>query len=261
MDAIGLLKASLKMPFSESQLRSLRIAKDHVFNRILYRGNLSKLAEAYKTDKGGVHCYTKRYQSHFNSLRLKKLNVLEIGIGGYDNPWDGGSSLRMWKDYFVNSRIFGIDIHDKSNHDEHRIKTFKGSQIDEEFLKKVVNEIGTIDIIIDDGSHFNDHVIKTFKVLFPLLSSNGIYAIEDLQTSYWDYGDFGGSKNLLAPHTSINFLKNLIDGLNYEEFMLDEYSPSYFDTHVVSISFYHNLAFIEKGLNNEGSNKVEIASG
>ena len=29
--------------------------------------------------------------------------------------------------------------------------------------------------MIDDGSHLNEHVIKNFHVLFPVLRRNGIY--------------------------------------------------------------------------------------
>jgi hypothetical protein len=165
----------------------------------------------------------------------------------------------MWKAYFKKGNIFGIDIVDKTFHEESRIKTFKGSQVDEDFVRNVAAEIGTLDIIIDDGSHFSDHVITTFKILFPLLSPNGIYVIEDLQTSYWDQVDgisWGGSSDLNAPHTSMNFLKSLVDSLNYEEFTIDGYSPTYFDRHIVSMHFYHNIAFIHKGENNEGSNML-----
>jgi len=152
----------------------------------------------------------------------------------------------MWKVYFPRSHIFGIDIYDKTYHDENRIKTFKGSQTEEEFLKKVAVDIGPIDIIIDDGSHQNDHVITSFNILFPFLSPNGIYVIEDLETSY--QVGFGGSIDLLSTHTSMNFLKSLTDGLNYKEF---RHPPNYFDEHIVSIHFYHNLVFIYKGQNND----------
>jgi demethylmacrocin O-methyltransferase len=52
----------------------------------------------------------------------------------------------------------------------------------------------------------------------------------------------------------VNFLKSLIDGLNHEEFTLEGYKPSYFDRRIVAMHFYHNLAFIQKGRNDEGSN-------
>lgn len=253
MKILTAVKRQLKNKLNDSQKR---LAKHFVYS-LLYKNDLAKLAVAFGTDKEGDHHYAKHYQRHFEPLRHKKLNILEIGIGEGENPKGGGTSLRMWKVFFPNSRIFGVDIYDKSYHDDHRIKTFKGSQVDEIFLKEVVREIGTVDIIIDDGSHLNEHMIKTFKILFPFLSSNGIYVMEDLQTSYWETfagQRWDGSKNLAAPHTSMNFLKSLIDGLNHEEFMQDDYAPGYFDRHIVSIHFYHNLAFIYKGLNNEGSN-------
>lgn len=238
---------------NESQRRVAKQWYGHLF----YRNDLRGLAKLFGTDKEGEHFYTQHYQHHFHSIRKKRLNILEIGIGGYENPRGGGESLRMWKVYFPNSHIFGIDIHDKAFHDESRIKTFKGSQVDAQFLSDVVMKIGGVDLVIDDGSHVNEHVIETFKILFPLLHPSGIYAIEDLQTSYWDKvidHEWGGSPDLSAPHTSMNFLKSLVDGLNYEEFIDDGYVPSYFDQNIVEIHFYHNLAFIVKGANDEGSN-------
>ena len=253
MKVSAVVKGQLKRILNDSQIRASR----HLIYSLLYRNSLSKLAVGFGTDKENGHYYARHYQRHFESLRQEKLNVLEIGIGGYQNPKDGGQSLRMWKAYFPKSNILGIDIYDKSYHDENRIKTFIGSQVDEDFLRRVAAEIGTIDIIIDDGSHYNDHVIKTFKILFPLLNPNGIYVVEDLQTSYWDevIGEhWGGSSDLMASHTSMNFFKSLVDGLNYEEFTFDEYTPTYFDRHIISMHFYHNLLFIYKGQNNEGSN-------
>ena len=224
------------------------------------RKHLSKLALLYGTDKQIGHHYIQHYQRHFEPLRRKELNILEIGIGGYIQTKAGGNSLRMWKAYFPKSRIFGIDIYDKKHHDEKRIKTFQGSQADTDFLKRVVDEIGRVDIIIDDGSHHNDHVITSFKFLFPLLADKGIYVVEDTQTSYWGSKvqdmDYGGSSDLTAPHTSMNYLKSLVDGLNHEEFIMDDYVPTYFDKHITAMHFYHNLVFIYKGHNNEGSNVI-----
>jgi hypothetical protein len=245
---------------NDGELRSLRRFLWTVYG-FRYRKNLPALAVLFGTDKQGSHNYAQRYQHHFSPLRRKELNILEIGIGGYENPKVGGHSLRMWKAYFRKSHIYGIDIYDKTPHDEKRVKTFQGSQVDAEFLKKVIDEIGRVDIIVDDGSHFNDHVITTFKILFPLLSPEGIYVIEDTQTSYWaevNGVEWGGSSDLTAPHTSMNFFKALIDGLNYEEFTMEGYSPTYFDRHIVSMHFYHNLIFIYKGLNAEGSNRLAL---
>ena len=242
---------TLRNLFSPGQRRVLK----NLASR-LYRSDLSKLAVLFGTDKEGVvHFYTQHYQHHFEHLRHRELNILEVGVGGYDDPKAGGESLRMWKAYFPKSRVYGIDIHDKTYHDEARIKTFRGSQSDAGFLKSVAKQIGTLDIIIDDGSHFNDHVRTTFSVLFPLLGPQGIYAVEDTLTSYWSEVDgvqWDGASDLNAPDTTMNFFKSLVDGLNHEEFTLDGYVPTYYDQHIVAMHFYHNLIFIYKGLNDEG---------
>ena len=166
--------------------------------------------------------------THLKKFRFNKINLLEIGVGGYKNPLGGGHSLRMWKKYFPFGRIFSLDIYDKSSLQENRIKIFKGSQIDKDFLEGVSDYIGEIDIIIDDGSHINEHVIKSFNILFPKLKDGGVYIVEDTQTSYWeDYG--GDSKDLKNPKTMMNYFKNLTDSLNNQEFTLPNYRQTYFD--------------------------------
>ena len=161
----------------------------------------------------------------------------------------------MWKKYFPFASIFAIDIYDKSSLQEDRITIFKGSQIDRIFLNKVTEEIGKIDVIIDDGSHINEHVIESFNVLFPKLKDGGIYVIEDTQTSYWE--EFGGdSKDLNNPKTIMNYFKRLTDGLNNKEFLIPNYKQSYFDKKIISMHFYHNLIFIYKGNNDEESKLV-----
>ena len=217
---------------------------------LFHANNLDKLAQLYGTDKFGYHFYTQHYASHFAALRHKQLNILEIGIGGNESSTSGGESLRVWKTYFPKSLIFGLDIIDKSGVDEHRIKCFRGDQSDEKVLQAVVDAIGKIDIIIDDGSHFNDHVIKSFKFLFPKMAADGIYVVEDTQTSYWPtYG--GSTTHKSSEVTMLGFLKSLTDGLNFQEYIADDYEPSYWDQHIVGMCFYHNLVFIQKGENNE----------
>jgi hypothetical protein len=223
---------------------------------VFCRGNLRRLAQISGSDKWGDHWYCQYYEKHFAPLRRKPLILLEIGIGGYADPQSGGASLRMWRRYFPRGRIYGVDIADKTPHNERRINTLQGDQGDEEFLRRVIAKIGKPDIIIDDGSHINCHVVKTFQTLFPLLADQGIYVVEDTQTAYWpEYG--GSSKDLSDSSTSMGMLKGLIDGLNYAEFKRPDFVPSYFDRHIVSMHFYHNLVFVFKGLNDEGSNLIK----
>lgn len=217
--------------------------------RILFGSKLKMLATIYQSDKWNYHWYAQHYEDAFHKIRRKRVALLEIGVGGYENPRRGGSSLRMWSAYFPKGRIFGIDIHDKSPHSRGRIKTFRGSQADPQFLDAVVREISKVDVIIDDGSHLNSHMIFTFQHLFPHLADGGIYAIEDTQTSYWaEEGGNETDRNDLS--TAMGYFKSLADGLNWVE-LRGGYSPSYLDLNIQSIAFYHNLIVIRKGANRE----------
>lgn len=251
-----MLKKYLKEKLSRKSIKKLR----NLYNDIRAFGSgsdLNKLGIIYGTDKVSPHEYTIHYNTHFQSFRRKRINLLEIGVGGYSNPRAGGQSLRMWKRYFSNGRINSIDIYDKSELQENRIKIFQGSQVDNKFLEDVLSKIGTPDIIIDDGSHINEHIIESFKYLFPKLKNNGLYVVEDIQTSYWDDGQHGGdSKDFNNPNTAMSFFRGLVDGLNYKEFVIPGYKPTYFDKHIISMHFYHNMVFIYKGENKGISNRV-----
>lgn len=237
-------------------LRSFLGSLPHARARNHPDGDLAAYVEAHGSDKWGAHWYAQHYETHFAPHRSRPINLLEIGVGGDADPSGGGGSLRAWQDYFPRGRIVGLDIHDKTAHNGPRIRTFQGNQADPEFLKRVVAETARPDIVIDDGSHLNEHVITSFQVLFPLLSDNGIYAVEDTQTSYWP--KYGGGRNLAGrPTTIMEFFKGLCDGLNHEEFLEPGYRASYYDEHIVSMHFYHNLLFVYKGTNDEGSNCVQ----
>lgn len=219
--------------------------------------SLTELGKEFKTDKVSNHRYTEHYERHLKHLRSKEFTLLEIGIGGYRRDLAGGASLRMWKAFFPKAQIIGLDIEDKSFVDEERIRTYQGSQTDEDMLHRIVADAGgDVQVIIDDGSHRSQHIRATFRVLFPLLADGGIYAIEDTQTSYWP--EMGGSENRHDPQTTMAFVKDLVDGLNYEEYVDDEYDPSYSDLNVTAVHAYHNLVVIEKGRNAEGTRRRAI---
>ena len=78
---------------------------------LIFGRSLTKLAQIYNTDKWGAHFYTPHYQRHLSKFKYKKIKLLEIGIGGYDDPRKGGESLRMWNRYFPFGTIYGVDIY------------------------------------------------------------------------------------------------------------------------------------------------------
>ena len=222
-----------------------------------------RLTEIHKSDKWSSHDYAFPYYLAFNALKYQPVRLLEIGIGGYDevtggygDPMRGGESLRFWKGYFPHGKIYGLDIEDKTGLQEDRIQIFQGSQIDASVLERVISEIGDLDIIIDDGSHINSHVLFTFAMLFPKLKNGGLYVVEDCQSSYWQDGYGGKWPDRNSPDTIVGYFKSLVDGLNHAEFPLEVYEPDYFERNILGISFFHNLIFIRKGQNLKASNVI-----
>jgi hypothetical protein len=227
-------------------LKRLYRRSQHAWLRTLHSKDLRRMGDAFAAGK--YDWYYPAYERHFGALRDRRLNILEIGIGGYDTSAAGGGSLRMWECYFPHAKIYGLDIYDKSPHDAGRVRTFRGSQADESFLRTMVQQIGPIDIVIDDGSHINEHVRKSFDVLFPLVADNGIYVIEDTHSSYWE--SFGGSStDLKRDDTGLGLVKGLLDALNHREIRDPLRQPGPFDSTVVELHCYHNIVFIQKGHN------------
>ena len=248
----------IKKELSNGQKKSIRKMLKTFLLFFPHSCSLNILALKHGTDKKSIfggHGYVKHYQRYFSSIRRKKVKILEIGIGGYSDPKAGGGSLRMWGEYFPRGMIYGIDLQDKRCIASTRIKVFTGSQNDLTFLKKVAAEIGQIDIVIDDGSHINEHVITSFHTLFPYLADGGIYAIEDVQSSYLP--QFGGNwENLDVRTTTMGMVKTLVDGINYK--YIPNRAPTYFDENIASIHFYPNIAFIFKGKNKYALLDIEL---
>lgn len=131
----------------------------------------------YDTDK--AH-YLRWYDPFFGPLSGRPINLLEVGI------YHGGSLL-MWRDYFPQGTINGIDLIFPNDFQKtERIRIFQGNQTDVVFLKSVAGEAAPdgFDIIIDDASHYGRYTKTTFWSLFNHLKPGGYYVIEDWGTGY-----------------------------------------------------------------------------
>ena len=155
------------------------------------------LGKKYAVDKSpffGNHTYTPEYHQLLKDKRHIIKNVLEIGIGNIplmrcltNASYKPGASLRMWNDYFPTANIFGCDILTDVLFNEDRIVTFQADQGNEQSLNKLLTSIGSdLDLIIDDGSHIQEHMVMSFKTLWKKVSSDGMYIIENIHTSFFD---------------------------------------------------------------------------
>jgi hypothetical protein len=147
--------------------------------------SLEQLVDNERTDKNTVHSYLPLYQELLKSKKETAQNVLEVGI------YKGGS-IKLWSDFFTNATIYGLedgtdiisindtleDLKNKNNiklylsHDAYDEGVFKLN-----FLDKDVK----FDLLLDDGPHSLESMIKFIKLYSQIMTDDGILIIEDVQ--------------------------------------------------------------------------------
>lgn len=189
---------------------------------------MSKLREMYMSTPGRYMCkfphYMDIYDEWFTPFIDKEITILEVGCGV-------GGFLQLCKAFFgPKAKIYGIDKREEFVFEESQIKVFSGFTKDKPFLKSVADEIGKIDILVDDASHeYNDQVI-TFETFLPNLNvENSLYCCEDLMIAYW--------ANYSNP-SYIGYLVKMIDKINTNNIV-----PVYHSLH-----FYSYLAILKISL-------------
>ena len=213
------------------------------------RNSLVEIGKKYQTDKNSRffstlikretgHDYLKTYDNILKDKQVK--SMLEIGVFY-------GMSIKLWAEYFGNTTtIHGIDIREthfkKSELETENIKIHIGNQSDTKFLKSITDNYN-FDFIIDDGSHRMKDQQISFAYLFPLLNCNGIYVIEDLQTS----------KNVMyhdnyPETTTIEFIKALKYNLPFYSHYIKVELIDKIREMIADVQFYNNdkICFIYK---------------
>jgi hypothetical protein len=182
--------------------------------------------------------YFEIYERHVSRYRGTDVVLVEIGI------YQGGS-LQMWKHYLgPRAQIWGIDVNPVcKDFGEEQVRIRLGDQGDPAFLRALADEIGRIDVLIDDGGHTMRQQRTTFDVLFPRIAEDGLYICEDMHTSYWHR--YGGG--YLNPHSFVEYSKNLIDRLNaWHSRQKESLAPSDFTRSAFAMHYYDSMLVIEK---------------
>ena len=130
------------------------------------------------TDKSYTHQYLQVYEALFEPIRTRVTNVLEIGIMR-------GDSHRLWRDYFPNAQIYGLDVVNACGglENEERMSIFFRDAYNEESID-LLKDV-QFDVIIDDGPHTLDSMLWAANRYARLLSPNGILVIEDIPDPRW----------------------------------------------------------------------------
>ena len=144
--------------------------------------SLLDLVDSSRTDKNTTHSYLHLYEILMCSKRDKATDILEIGI-------QSGGSIKLWRDYFVNANIHGIDIIHIDGiweciKENPRIKLYTSTNAyDSVFIDTLSST--KFDVVIDDGPHTLESMMIFVSKYLHLLKSDGILIVEDVQQYEW----------------------------------------------------------------------------
>merc|ERR1712166_90886 len=214
--------------------------------------------------------YFDAYDDMFKRYRNKKIVFMEIGV-------QSGGSIAMWRAYFGKQlHYIGLDINEETRRfadADRQIDIHIGDTGNVEFLNKIRNLYPDgVDILLDDGGHTMQHQITNFQTMFNFVNSNGIFACEDLGTSY--HRHFGGIKGgtvsnprfvaktmMGRVHLFIDWLHagfsttgNVMDSRTQKQMPTVPGYPDYasFVSNFKAIHVYNQIVFLQRGTFHQG---------
>ena len=215
-------------------LISLLIEPQHSFP------TLTNLADRFNTDKnrhtGNRHAYARVYDRLLSSRRLSMRGLMEIGLcrTAAEGSQSETPSVSLWQSYFPYAQVIGVDLTDFSQLNNDRFKSFVCDQSKLGDLRSVAAKLepGSLDVIIDDGSHASFDEQLTLREFFPLLAAGGWYFIEDLdwQPPGENADEITPTKNLLREIQQHGAARSL-DPLGISD-LADQFAEiRFFDSH------------------------------
>lgn len=150
--------------------------------------SLDELFNYYGTDKGSNvknpysenssenhgHGFAKFYEKKFSDFKNETFNLLEIGT------WEGASTA-AFSNYFISSKIYGIDKNFKFKYRSNRVEFNNCDITNKKDLDKFENKFREklFKVIIDDASHILSHMIFSLNYFFKYLEKGGYFVLED----------------------------------------------------------------------------------
>jgi cephalosporin hydroxylase len=170
--------------------------------------------------------YFHAYDMLLSKYRGHAITFVEVGVLN-------GGSLFMWRDYFgPKARIIGIDLNPEAKKwEKHGFEIHTGSQQDPYFWDKFRQEVGKVDVVIDDGGHTYLQQIITTECMLENISDGGVLIVEDTHTSYME--NFGDRKS-----SFINYVINSIHKINSR---FSGANKTQEDTRVLSLQIFESV--------------------
>ena len=161
------------------------------FQGLFEKQELDASGIKYGTDKcSKEHDFLRKYQFFLEPWKNDAFTFLELGIFN-------GQSLKMWRDFFPNARVVGVDINPSAVNYVPDMECKIGDLGNIDFLTSLQSYKPRL--VIDDASHIWSHQLNAFFTLFPHLQPGGIYIIEDICTSFEPWATIHKSYDSVTP--------------------------------------------------------------
>ena len=152
--------------------------------------SLINLVNNSLTDKNTNHSYLELYEKLLSKKKETANNVLEVGIGDFNQK--NGGSIKLWRDYFTKSIIYGLDILPRErvidellNDDRVILYTSTDAYNNDFFTNRILNKDIKFDFMLDDGPHTLESMKQFIKLYSQVMTDDGILIVEDVQSFDW----------------------------------------------------------------------------
>ena len=159
-------------------------------------------------------CYSVKMNHYFSiysellkEYRGKICTLVEVGV------LDGGS-LYAWREYLgEKAEIIGIDLNPNAKRfEEEGFRIFIGDQSDINFWNHFYSEVGSIDVLIDDGGHASHQQILTLICALNKINNKALIIVEDTHSNFFTHLNSFEGKN-----TFLNYSKDVTDDLTLRQ--------------------------------------------
>jgi len=160
----------------------------------------------------------------------RKLTLVEVGV-------QNGGSLHWWRKILgEEARIIGIDLNPEVKVlEKEGFEIYIGSQSDVNFWERFFAEVGSVDILVDDGGHTDFQQLVTFFSSIDYIRDGGLLITEDVHTSYMPM--FGNPSNF----SFVSFAKLVVDAVMSRSSMVQCLVGKIIAHQVWNVDFYESI--------------------
>lgn len=200
---------------------------------------MEKVWENLNLRSGKWSNYFYVYEMELKRYESKDFTLLEVGVK------DGGS-IEYWKKTFPRARVIGIDLNPNCLTLNRDFDVYLGDQADPSFWRSLYAQLGTVNVVIDDGGHSYHQQIQTVESAIEHIQE-GLVIVEDSHSSFLQDFNPSGSytfmeyANSIAHQLTLRSYTNDPDRFQFVPVL--ENMTKY--RNVVRVSFYQNIVVFE----------------